>query len=616
MQHFGSTGQLFGHKQTREHGMGPKNAETRDLASSIVAAGDSAVIVRLGTDISLATHARVMELLRRLDLAAPIPGVLDLVPAYASVMVRFDPLLTAYADIERQLRLILAASRPKVRATRRGRLVRVPVEYGGAAGPDLEEVAKLSGLPPDEVVHRHSNAEYRVYFLGFQAGFPYLGGLPPELAVPRLDRPRPEVPAGSVGVAGRQTGIYPVSAPGGWRLIGRTSLRLFDAALNPPALLRPGDLVKFEPLPPTAAGIPADTPPYRISSVTRENADAGIPWLTVLRPGPQASVQDLGRYGYARYGVSASGAADTDALQTGNALLQNPPGAAALELTLGSGEFEVMAPCLVALTGAECDAACAGKRLPPYRPIHLQAGDRLQLGPALRGVRVYLCVQGGVQIESVLGSRSTDIRAGLVGPREDRYDRAIRSGEVCLRRRKAGRPSLAVVPRVDHRPPADGEWVIRVLPGPQSSPPQTGILLPGMYSVDPYSDRVGVRLRPLESTCETRISPPPEITMISEGVSRGAVQVLPGGELAILLADHQTTGGYPVRAVVASVDMWRVAQLRPGDRVRFDRISLPSAVELLGSLQERLRDSRTAPAAGSIFAPAAPVRLEPGWRSG
>ena len=590
--------------------MGPKNAEDRDLASSIVAAGDSAVIVRLGTDISLATHARVMELLRGLDLAAPLPGVLDLVPAYASVMVRFDPLLTAYADIERQLRLILATSRPRVRATRRGRLVRVPVEYGGAAGPDLEEVAKLSGLSPDEVVHRHSNAEYRVYFLGFQAGFPYLGGLPPELAVPRLDRPRSEVPAGSVGVAGRQTGIYPVSAPGGWRLIGRTSLRLFDSAVNPPALLRPGDLIKFEPLSPAAAEIPADTPTYRISSVTRENADTGIPWLTVLRPGPQASVQDLGRYGYARYGVSASGAADTDALRMGNALLQNPPGAAALELTLGSGEFEVMAPCLVALTGAECDAAYAGKPLPLYRPVPLQAGDRLQLGPALRGVRVYLCVQGGVQIESVLGSHSTDIRAGLGGTQ----GRALRPGD-SLRRGlspapEGGAVDLAVLPSRDHRPPADGEWVIRVLPGPQCSPPPTGSPLPGIYSVDPFSDRVGVRLRPLASSCETLISRPPE--MISEGVSRGAVQVLPGGELVILLADHQTTGGYPVRAVVASVDMWRVAQLRPGDRVRFDRISLRSAVQLLGSFQERLRDSRTAPTAGSIFAPVAPARLEPG----
>ena len=596
--------------------MGPKNAEDRDLGSSIVAAGDSAVIVRLGTDISLATHARVMELLRRLDLAAPIPGVLDLVPAYASVMVRFDPLLTAYADIERQLRLILVASQPRVRSTRRGRLVRVPVEYGGAAGPDLEEVAKLSGLPPDEVVHRHSNAEYRVYFVGFQAGFPYLGGLPPELAVPRLDRPRPEVPAGSVGVAGRQTGIYPVSAPGGWRLIGRTSLRLFNAALNPPALLRPGDIVKFEPLSPAAAGIPADIPTCQISSVTRENADAAIPWLTVLRPGPQASVQDLGRYGYARYGVSASGAADTDALRMGNTLLQNPPGAAALELTLGGGEFEIMAPCLVALTGADCDAACAGKQLQLYRPIPLQAGDRLRLGPALRGVRVYLCVQGGVQVESVLGSRSTDIRAGLGGTQ----GRALQPGD-SLRRGlstapEGGAVGLAVRPRIDHRPPADGEWVIRVLPGPQSSPPPTGSLLPGMYSVDPYSDRVGVRLRPLESTCETLISPPPEMTMISEGVPRGAVQILPGGELVILLADHQTTGGYPVRAVVASVDMWRVAQLRPGDRVRFDRISLQSAVHLLDLFQERLQDSRSTPTAGSIFAPVAAVRPSLGWRSG
>src|SRR5262249_55828790 len=125
------------------------------------------------------------------------------------------------------------------------RTIDIPVCYGGECGPDLEDVARHTGLAPAEVIARHSAVTYLVYFLGFSPGFPYLGGLAPELATPRLSAPRKRVPAGSVAIGGRQTGVYPVESPGGWRIIGRTDLRLFDPNAEPPALLRTGDSVRF-----------------------------------------------------------------------------------------------------------------------------------------------------------------------------------------------------------------------------------------------------------------------------------------------------------------------------------------------------------------------------------
>src|SRR5262249_49411826 len=151
--------------------------------------------------------------------------------------------------------------------------------------------------PPEEVVRRHAAATYDVYFLGFLAGFPYLGGLPSALAVSRLAAPRTFVPAGSVALAERQTGIYPAASPGGWRLIGRTPLRLFDPHANPPALLRPGDRVRFVPT--TSTDTASLEAPDRATAQTPLSDEAGVTWLRVLRPGPLTTIQDLGRCGYA-----------------------------------------------------------------------------------------------------------------------------------------------------------------------------------------------------------------------------------------------------------------------------------------------------------------------------
>jgi len=203
-------------------------------------ASDRSLLVVFDDRISLAAHRDVLRLTPRLR---SVPGVTNVHPAYASILIDFDPLSTRHAAIERAVADLFADA--LVARLPEPRLVEVPVVYGGADGPDLADVATLTGHTPDEVIALHSSAEYLVYFLGFSPGFPYLGGMPESIATPRLETPRRRVPDGSVAIGGRQTGVYPIASPGGWRIIGRTSLRLFDPQADPPALLRMGDHVRF-----------------------------------------------------------------------------------------------------------------------------------------------------------------------------------------------------------------------------------------------------------------------------------------------------------------------------------------------------------------------------------
>lgn len=221
-------------------------------APTIEPLGDTALLLRWGERIDPDLNRRVHALAAALDAIRP-PWLLDLVPAYATLALHLDtatfaPVDEPLATAERWLRAQLAtladdADAPA--ATPAARLVEIPVRYGGEHGPDLDEVARDTGLSPEQVVARHTAGHYHVALLGFAPGFPYLLGLDPALALPRLATPRQRVPAGSVAIGGAQTGIYPRESPGGWRVIGRTPLTLFDPLRDPPALLAPGDRVRF-----------------------------------------------------------------------------------------------------------------------------------------------------------------------------------------------------------------------------------------------------------------------------------------------------------------------------------------------------------------------------------
>lgn len=214
------------------------------LQPAIQPFGDSAILVDWGGGIDPRVNARVHNLARVL-MDSTLPGLLECVPAYSSLLVIFDPLVVEFKGLQERIRKI-AAALPE-QGVRAGRLVEIPVRYGGADGPDLERLAKHCGLSIEETIRLHSEPEYTVFFLGFLPGFPYLGGMHPRLAMPRLEKPRLSVPAGSVGIAGKQTGIYPLESPGGWRIIGRTRVQLFDAGRSRPALISPGDRLKFIP---------------------------------------------------------------------------------------------------------------------------------------------------------------------------------------------------------------------------------------------------------------------------------------------------------------------------------------------------------------------------------
>ena len=224
---------------------------------TFAALGDTAVEVVLGDAPDEPALARVRALVAALQHDRP-PGIVDIVPAYATVSVFYDPGRLAGAGsrpYEQVCRFITERGRnlddeARKKPARQARLVEIPVCYGGAEGPDLDEVARHSGLTPAEVVTRHCAGDYTVLAIGFAPGFPYLGGLAKELHTPRRVTPRTSVPAGSVGIGGAQTGIYPLSTPGGWQLIGRTPLALFRPAEAEPALLRTGDRVKFHAIKP------------------------------------------------------------------------------------------------------------------------------------------------------------------------------------------------------------------------------------------------------------------------------------------------------------------------------------------------------------------------------
>lgn len=284
--------------------------------------------------------------------------------------------------------------------------------------------------------------------------------------------------------------------------------------------------------------------------------------IEVLAAGPYATVQDLGRSGHAHLGVPRSGAADAPALRLANRLVGNPEGHAGIELTFGGARLRFPAGGWIALTGAPCPVTIAvpgarARTAGMYAPVWVPEGGELSFGVPFRGLRTYLAVRGGVAVEPVLGSRSTDSLSGLGPP-------PLRAGQ-CL---PVG-PSADLAPiTVDTAPPPPHTErpVLRVLPGPRDdwfAPGALGTLCGEPYRVSQDSNRVGVRLR------GPALPRAREGELLSEGMVAGAIQVPPDGRPIVFLADHPPTGGYPVIAVVATADLPVLAQLRPGDEVRF-----------------------------------------------
>lgn len=552
-------------------------------------------------------------------LTDPVRGVGVPVPGARTLLVPFRPSAVSASALAAELR-----ARPlERRATSAARTVEISVLYDGA---DLAEAADLLGWSTEELVRRHTSAAWTVGFVGFAPGFAYLTSDDPELVVPRRASPRTRVPAGSVALAGPYSGVYPRESPGGWQLLGRTDAPVWDVTRERPALLLPGDEVRFTPVRVLAtakvrldhglghASALETMPKSMVEADLPETVDGGGRLggaLKVVSPGVQALVQDLGRPGSEGAGVSASGALDRPSLRAANRAVGNPSGAAVIE-SVGGLRLRARGPQVLAVAGAvgeivvrpgdggpgvagSGEPGAAGPARPdrrprPGEPFALDDGDELRLAPPARGVRAYVAVRGGIDVPPVLGSRATDVLAGL-GPDP------LRSGDLL----PVGSPARGVAAVEPHaarahgaetsRAPAAGDTVhpaeapssdrqdslpapgeVTVLPivlGPRDDwfDAATIARLTGQdWLITPRSNRIGLRLDgdPLVRTPEREGAELP-----SEGCVTGAIQVPSDGQPVLFLADHPLTGGYPVVGAVVADHVPLAGQLPAGARVRF-----------------------------------------------
>jgi len=415
-------------------------------------------------------------------------------------------------------------------------------------------VAAQLGVQAADVIERHAATEYTAYLLGFLPGFAYLGRLPAGLDVPRRATPRPRVPAGSVGIAAGQTGIYPSDCPGGWNLIGRTSLRMFDTGSEPPVLILPGDRVRFTPVPELPPAAPGITPTPFTSAA-----------IEILEPGLLTTVQDGGRFGRRRLGVGWAGAADVGALSAANRGVGNAPDAAALECTLVGPSLRFLASVRFAIAGADLGPVLERADLGTWPVPHgasvlARAGNVLRFIGRRRGCRAYVAFAGGLDVPIVMDSRATDLQGGFGGL----GGRALAPGSLLAIGGQAHNPETADVAL------PDDEARVRVVLGPQDdffSRRTIERFLDTTWQVAPTSDRIGCRLTgtPVEHEAQTEI--------VSDGMLPGSIQVPPNGEPIVMLADAPTTGGYPKIATVVAADLRKLAQLVPGaGAIRFETI--------------------------------------------
>jgi len=524
----------------------------------VLPVGDRALTVEFGDAIDPALNARVRALAASLS-AAPLPGVVETVPTYRALLVLYEPSAIRFAALASRL---LERAEEAGAAPPAGRLHEVPTCYGGAWGPDLPEVAQACGLAEDAVVAIHSSTDYTALMLGFRPGFAYLGVLPEALALPRRATPRVRVEAGSVAIAGRQTAIYPSASPAGWHVIGRAALRLFDAAAEPPALIGPGDRVRFVPvaqLPPS----PPEAPP---------SPGTSSPSVEVLEPGLLTTVQARGRAGYRRFGVSLAGPLDFRAHAEANRIVGNPENAATLECTIAGPTLRFLASVRFALTGADLGAVLHRADLgewpvPLGGPVQARVGNVLAFTGRRAGARAYVALAGGIDVPLLLGSRATDVGAGFGGF----LGRPLRTGDSLSLGQRAHEPTGELAA---WSAPA-ARVTVRVVLGPQDDHFAEAVrrrFLEEPWRVASTSDRAGFRL---EGPALAHRGPS---EIVSDGLVPGAIQVPPDGAPIVMMSEGPTTGGYPKIATVVSADLPLLAQLVPGEgEVRFRAVSVLEA---------------------------------------
>ncbi len=541
-------------------------------AYNIYPVGDSAIAIELAKQINERVHENVMSLYKQLSAAA-IDGVVDIIPAYTTITIIYTKV--TYRHIQEQVEKHLSNC-TKVELLKRN--IEIPVCYDSSYGLDIEQLASQKKISVQQLIQMHSQKKYLVYMIGFLPGFPYMASVDEQLQTPRLKNPRTEVLAGSVGIAGEQTGIYPFDSPGGWNIIGRTPLYLFNPANEKPALLQPGDEVSFKPIDKNEFNEISKT-----QLIHKEQYEAyEAKGIRIIKAGIADSIQDLGRFGFQHLGIHPTGAMDIVAAQIANMLVGNDTSLPVIEIHFPASSFLFETDTVIALFGANFTPTINDIAVPIHKPFFIKANDILRFTKKQYGVRCYMAVRHGIQVEQWLNSYSTNLIAHA-GGYKGRYLKESDSLSIC----SSSIQKLQTISwSINQHYFYTAGNTIRIVAGREYTLLQqqsANAFTNTTFTIEKQSNRMGYRLS------GTGLFLSEKIEMISAAVVRGAIQLLPDGQLIILMADHQTTGGYPVIGYVISADLPKLVQMNAGMNLNFMIIQHHEAEELLQQQQMYLR---------------------------
>lgn len=398
----------------------------------------------------------------------------------------------------------------------------------------------------------------------FSPGFTYCAPSDPAQAkaVPRRSDPRTAVPAGAVGIAGEFSAVYPRVSPGGWQLLGTTNTPMWDSHANPPALVQPGDRVRYRAV--------DELPDLVDRSAESKRSPARLPRMEVLDAGLLTLFQDLGRPGVGDLGVTPSGAADHAAAATANVAVGNPRGATVLE-NIGGIKLRALTDTVICVTGATARVRLGEMPVHLARPVLVTAGQTVTVGAATVGMRNYVAIRGGIIAESELGSSATDVLSGL-GP-----DPVTTGDVIGVLPRSTGMTDAQLVNplRVSADSAGKTRATLRCVLGPRDDwfGDNISTFLDTEWVVSSDSNRVGLRLSGTKDG-DITVQRVKDGELPSEGMVAGSIQIPPNGKPVVFLRDHAVTGGYPVIATVLEEDIDIAAQLPPGARVTFRLVTL------------------------------------------
>lgn len=461
--------------------------------------------------------------------------------------------------------------------------------YDPAVAPDLMRSAKQCQMSVRELIERHKNSKFTADMIGFMPGFAYFSGLDPKLSLPRLSTPRPLVPAGSVAIVGEQTVIYPSPSPGGWNLIGQCPDRLFDPQKNPPTLFKPGDQILIQ-----------EISLQELKELEAIRQALPIPDqviqkdIEVLSVGLLTTIQDLPRYGMMHIALSPGGAVDQAAMHLANALVGNEGDEAVLEMTSFGSKLRFHREVLIAWVGAQCDVLINQQPVRSNRPTWVKADSVVEFKHFHHGFRVVMAIGGGIDTPEVLGRRGTHLFAdlgpkmikrgdflGLKQPRQAFNQPFLQKLQQSSLGIRAAKWSIAS-PYV-----SDAEVIdVFAMAGRQLhllTVAEQKAFWRTIWTVSSQSNRMGIRLHG-DFSIQTTLS-----GISSQGLTFGSIQLPSSGEPIIMLCEHQTTGGYPKLAEVIESEQSKLAQLKPGQKIRLQPIQVADADKMNIAFQEEIQ---------------------------